>query len=99
MEAWRQRPLGGREEKRAEQNETSIHLTPTGLLMEGDYTHNQIVGEMPIFRQSPVELKKNGILLVCRVSPIPQFRATAMLGASCPRWESNSTDSCLRLES
>jgi len=39
MEAWRQRPLGGREEKRAEQNETSIHLTPTGLLMEGDYTN------------------------------------------------------------
>jgi len=35
---------------------------------------------MEIFRQSPAELKKNAILLVCRVDPIPQFRATAMLG-------------------
>ena len=52
MEAWRQRPLGGREEKRAEQNETSIHLTPTGLLMEGVYTHNPIVGALAMLRQS-----------------------------------------------
>jgi hypothetical protein len=37
MEAWRQRPLGGRR-KRAEQKQTRIHLTPTGLLMEGHFT-------------------------------------------------------------
>jgi hypothetical protein len=51
MEAWRQRPLGGREEKRAEQNETSIHLTPTGLLMEGVYTNYSVVSAIAIFRQ------------------------------------------------
>ena len=27
---------------------TPSHLTPTGLLMEGDYTHNLVVGEMAI---------------------------------------------------
>jgi hypothetical protein len=37
MEAWRQWPLGGRR-KRAEQKQTRIHLTPTGLLMEGHCT-------------------------------------------------------------
>jgi hypothetical protein len=39
MEAWRQWPLGGRR-KRAYQKQTKITLTPTGLLMEGDYTQN-----------------------------------------------------------
>jgi hypothetical protein len=29
-------------------------LTPTGLLMEGVYTHNSIVGEMAILRQQPI---------------------------------------------
>ncbi len=38
MEAWRQWPLGGRT-KRAYQKQTRINLTPTGLLMEGDYTN------------------------------------------------------------
>jgi hypothetical protein len=37
MEAWRQWLLGGRR-KRAYQKQTKITLTPTGLLMEGDYT-------------------------------------------------------------
>jgi hypothetical protein len=32
MQAWRQRPLGGRT------SENRTHLTPTGLLMEGDFT-------------------------------------------------------------
>ena len=38
MEAWRQRPAG-KKQKRGPQNE-KLHLTPTGLLMEGDFTHN-----------------------------------------------------------
>jgi len=37
MEAWRQWRLGGR--KPLSQKKTKIHLTPTGLLMEGEYTH------------------------------------------------------------
>ena len=36
MEAWRQR-RAGEKRQRLEQNETRIHLTPTGLLMEGGY--------------------------------------------------------------
>ena len=36
MEAWRQRLLGGRKTFVSEKE----HLTPTGLLMEGDYTQN-----------------------------------------------------------
>jgi len=41
MEAWRQWLLGGRR-KRAYQKQTKITLTPTGLLMEGDYTQNPL---------------------------------------------------------
>jgi hypothetical protein len=37
MEAWRQWPLGGRK-KRVPQKSDRTRLTPTGLLMEGDYT-------------------------------------------------------------
>jgi hypothetical protein len=37
MEAWRQRPLGGRRNV-VSRNEKRIDLTPTGLLMEGRYT-------------------------------------------------------------
>jgi len=36
------------------QNEKRTHLTPTGLLMEGDYTQNPIQGsmsEIAIYRQ------------------------------------------------
>src|SRR5690349_23291892 len=32
----------GREEKRVEQHETRIPLTPTGLLMEGHFTHRRV---------------------------------------------------------
>jgi len=39
MEAWQQRPAG-KKENRGQQNE-KLHLTPTGLLMEGDYTQYQ----------------------------------------------------------
>ena len=43
MEAWRQR-RAGEKKRRVEQNETRIHLTPTGLLMEGLYTLDPIAG-------------------------------------------------------
>jgi hypothetical protein len=39
MEAWRQWLLGGRKTLVSE-NERKMHLTPTGLLMEGDFTQN-----------------------------------------------------------
>src|SRR5450631_4084183 len=38
MEAWRQRPLG-RENNDVSPSKKRIDLTPTGLLMEGHYTH------------------------------------------------------------
>jgi hypothetical protein len=38
MEAWRQRPLGGRRNV-VSRNEKRIDLTPTGLLMEGHFAH------------------------------------------------------------
>jgi hypothetical protein len=38
MEAWRQWPLGGRK-KLAQSRLRRINLTPTGLLMEGDFTN------------------------------------------------------------
>jgi hypothetical protein len=38
MEAWRQRPLGGRTNN-VSRNEKRILLTPTGLLMEGHFAH------------------------------------------------------------
>jgi hypothetical protein len=38
MEAWRQWPLGGR--NLGQQKYKRIYLTPTGLLMEGDYAQN-----------------------------------------------------------
>jgi hypothetical protein len=38
MEAWRQRLLGRRNNVRTKK--PRIHLTPTGLLMEGDYTQD-----------------------------------------------------------
>jgi len=37
MEGWRQWQLGG-DNIRDQQKTTRTHLTPTGLLMEGDYT-------------------------------------------------------------
>jgi len=39
MEAWRQR-LTRRRKKPVQQKPRRIHLTPTGLLMEGDYTQD-----------------------------------------------------------
>jgi hypothetical protein len=41
MEAWRQWLLGGR---KTFVPEKKIHLTPTGLLIEGDFTQNPEVG-------------------------------------------------------
>jgi hypothetical protein len=41
MEAWRQRLLGGRKNL-VQQKNTRTYLTPTGLLMEGDYTRNPL---------------------------------------------------------
>jgi hypothetical protein len=59
MEAWRQWPLGGRR-KRAYQKQTKITLTPTGLLMEGDYTKyevNECNGDV-----APVETIVGGLI-------------------------------------
>ena len=44
MEAWRQWLLGRRKTFVSE-NERKMHLTPTGLLMEGDYTQNPRYGQ------------------------------------------------------
>jgi hypothetical protein len=52
MEAWRQWLLGG-EKNLVQKEQQRIHLTPTGLLMEGDYTQNPcrtVVGEIGILR-------------------------------------------------
>ena len=38
--------LGGRKNL-VQQNQNRIHLTPTGLLMEGDFTHWELAGEGP----------------------------------------------------
>jgi len=38
MEGWRQWRLG-KEKKLVQRKNKRIHLTPTGLLMEGDFTH------------------------------------------------------------
>ena len=43
----------GAKKKRVQQNETRIHLTPTGLLMEGVYAPNPIAGEMALFHHLP----------------------------------------------
>jgi hypothetical protein len=43
MEGWRQWRLG-RETTSDKQKSRRTDLTSTGLLMEGDYTHNRIVG-------------------------------------------------------
>src|SRR6516162_982998 len=43
MEAWRQWPLGRRKTSVSEQ-EHRIHLTPTGLLMEGDFAQTPCLG-------------------------------------------------------
>ena len=52
MEAWRQWLLGGRKNLVQREN-NQIHLTPTGLLMEGVYAHNRLVmSKMAIFHQS-----------------------------------------------
>jgi hypothetical protein len=40
MEAWRQRPLGGKKKKLVQRSQIRIDLTPTGLLMEGDYAND-----------------------------------------------------------
>jgi hypothetical protein len=50
MEAWRQR-RAGEKKKGVEQYETRIHLTPTGLLMEGVYTNYSVVSAMAMLRQ------------------------------------------------
>jgi hypothetical protein len=39
MEAWRQWLLGGRKNL-VQQKEKRFDLTPTGFLMEGDFTHD-----------------------------------------------------------
>jgi hypothetical protein len=39
MEAWRQRLLGGRTNL-VQRKTKPTHLTPTGLLMEGDFAQN-----------------------------------------------------------
>src|ERR1022692_2526091 len=41
MEGWRQWRLGGRKNLVQRKNKRT-HLTPTGLLMEGDYTQNPV---------------------------------------------------------
>jgi len=41
----------GEKKKRVEQNETRIHLTPTGLLMEGGYTNYVSISDMGMLRQ------------------------------------------------
>jgi hypothetical protein len=55
MEAWRQWLLGGRKLFSMTKNKTHyeprIPLTPTGLLMEGDFTQNRVVSEIAMFRQ------------------------------------------------
>ena len=59
MEAWRQRPLGGKKKKLVEPSQRRIDLTPTGLLMEGHYTsepeekrfYSQLKSDMAIFQQ------------------------------------------------
>jgi hypothetical protein len=43
MEAWRQSLLGP-EKKRCPTKDKRIDLTPTGLLMEGDYTQDLAIG-------------------------------------------------------
>ena len=53
MEAWRQW-RAGEKKKLVEHNEKRIDLTPTGLLMEGDYTQNpdlESMSVMAIFHQ------------------------------------------------
>jgi hypothetical protein len=44
MEGWRQRQLGGRKNL-VQRKHKKIPLTPTGLLMEGDYTFRPLVNE------------------------------------------------------
>jgi len=44
MEGWRQWRLG-KEKKLVQRKNKRIHLTPTGLLMEGDYTQNPRYGQ------------------------------------------------------
>jgi hypothetical protein len=51
MEAWRQWLLG-RRKNLVQQKSKRIDLTPTGLLMEGDFTCNRLVtSDMAIFEQ------------------------------------------------
>src|ERR1700730_5938181 len=50
MEAWRQRPLGGRTNV-VSRNEQRIDLTPTGLLMEGGYTQNPCSRHFECYRE------------------------------------------------
>src|SRR5262249_53065211 len=56
-------------ENLVEQKPKRIHLTPTGLLMEGDYAQNPVVGVMAIFQQFGVTL-----LLPRRLLPREQFK-------------------------
>jgi anti-anti-sigma regulatory factor len=47
-------------------------LTPTGLLMEGDFTHNPSMSEMAMFQQSPRETKGRAIhCLLAQISHLP----------------------------
>jgi hypothetical protein len=46
MEGWR---LGSDKKEVANKNKRT-DLTPTGLLMEGDYTHNSVVSEMAVYQ-------------------------------------------------
>ena len=42
-----------RRRRREQEKPQRTDLTPTGLLMEGDYTHNPVIGEMAMFREQP----------------------------------------------
>jgi hypothetical protein len=50
MEGWRQWQLG-REKNLVQQTSKRTNLTPTGLLMEGDYTNYPSMSEMAVYRQ------------------------------------------------
>ena len=69
MEGWRQWRLGGKKQ-RDQQIPKRIPLTPTGLLMEGDYTHDWALPHTPRPRSRskhsrfPVTQKYGGVALL-----------------------------------
>jgi len=58
MEGWRQWRLG-RRENRVQRKNKKTNLTPTGLLMEGDFTFSGIIQLCAITTQSPFRLKQS----------------------------------------